>query len=373
MLAFGCLAPGVSLGHAATSNTVLFDREIVRILNEHCVMCHVSGGPSYPLASYEETWVRRRAVHDAVLAGSMPVWAAVSGYGEFLNGNALTLREKRFVVSWVEGLGPRNAGEVFLNVLDAGADRSEPIHAEPEFDVWRLGEPDMQIELPGAAIEPASPTSIVRTAFATGLTEPRSVAALEFKPADRRFIRAAWFVDEATGRWLGSWTPWHGFTRLPDGLAWRFAPGARIVAEFHYSSQQPERLAGQGTLGLHFVRGSSNEPLGLVLDARGEARDDGAGRRYFAETTLESDSRILAVRPDVASGIESVEVTARTPDGGTQILLLATDIAADWPTPYVFALPVPLPRGTRLALVVYYGDTGAAAPATFRLDVRHAR
>ncbi len=366
-------SPRDAVAHAATSNTVLFDREIVRILNEHCVMCHASGGSSFPLESYEETWVRRRAIHDSVLAGRMPVWAAVAGYGEFLNSNALTLRAKRFLVSWVEGLGPRNAGEVFFNVLDPGAGPPPAVRAEPNSDVWRLGDPDLQIELPGALIEPAVSTFVVRTAFDTGLTEWRSVAALEFKPAERRFIRAAWFFAEDSGRWLGSWTPWHGFTRLPEDLAWQLAPGARIVAEIHYVSGQTEPLAGQGVLGLHFASGRTSEPHGLRLEARGEIGGSGAGTRYSSVTTLASDTRILALRPEIVSGVESVEVAARTPDGGTEILLLAIDVAADWPTPYVFATPVSLPRGTSLSLVVYYGETGAAAPATLSLDVRHAQ
>ena len=53
--------PGEVLPHAATTNTVLFDREIVRILNEHCVMCHAEGGPSFSLATYEETWLQRES------------------------------------------------------------------------------------------------------------------------------------------------------------------------------------------------------------------------------------------------------------------------------------------------------------------------
>ena len=372
MLAFVAFAPRDGFAHAATSNTVLFNREIVRILNEHCVMCHASGGPSFPLESYEETWVRRRAIHDSVLAGSMPVWAAVSGYGEFLNSNALTLREKRFLVSWVEGLGPRNAGEVFFNVLDPGVGRPPAARAEPDFDVWQIGDPDVQIDLPGARIEPATPTLVVRTEFDTEFVQSRSVAAIEFVPADRRFIRAAWFFAEDSGRWLGSWTPWHGFSRLPEGFAWQLEPGERIVAEVHYVSSQAEQLAEQGTLGLHFARGLTREPRGLLLEAHAEPLGNGEARRYYAETTLVSDSRILALRPEIVSGVASVEVAARTPDGGTEILLLAIDVAADWPTPYVFAAPVSLPQGTRLSLVVYYGETGAAAPETLILDVRHA-
>lgn len=370
LLAFVLLTPRVGLAHAATSNTVLFDREIVRILNEHCVMCHVSGGPSFPLVSYEETWVQRTAIHDAVLAGGMPVWAAVSGYGEFLNGNALTLREKRFVVSWVEGLGPRNAGEVFLNVLDPEAERPAAVRAEAEFGHWKLGEPDLRVEVPGAAVEPAEPTSLVRTVIEIGIARAHSVAALEFMPADRRRIRAAYFFDEQSGDWLGSWTPWHGFTRLTEGLAYRLSPEARLVAEIHYLSAQAVQLAGEGTLGLHFAPGQSSEPRTLALDARGEVRDDGSSR-FFAETTLPADSRILALRPVVVPGLESIEVAARTPDGATKVLLLALDIAPDWPTPYVFAAPVTLPAGTRLSLVGYCCETGGP-PQALRLDVRYA-
>ena len=39
----------LALAHETLTTTVLFDREIVRILDKHCVMCHVQGGPSFPL------------------------------------------------------------------------------------------------------------------------------------------------------------------------------------------------------------------------------------------------------------------------------------------------------------------------------------
>ncbi|MBT6043033.1 MAG: cytochrome c, partial [Gammaproteobacteria bacterium] len=123
--------------HAATSNSVLFDREIVRILNTHCVMCHMTGGPAEDIVTWQQTWLMRDAIHDKVLARHMPPWAAVAGYGSFKNANQLTLREKRFIVSWVEGLGPRNNGEVFFNVPGAGGTQDEPVTASFEPTVWR--------------------------------------------------------------------------------------------------------------------------------------------------------------------------------------------------------------------------------------------
>src|SRR5437870_3499525 len=111
------------LSHETLTTTVLFDREIVRILNKHCVMCHMENGPSFPLETYEQTWLQGRKIRSDVIARHMPPWAAVPGYGQFANENNLTLRAIQFMVSWVEGLGPRNAGTVFLNVQEAGAAR----------------------------------------------------------------------------------------------------------------------------------------------------------------------------------------------------------------------------------------------------------
>src|SRR6478672_48151 len=94
--------PATALPHETVTTTVLFEREIVRILNEHCVMCHVERGPSFPLATYEQVWLARRKISAEVLARHMPPWAALPGYGRFANENVVTLREAQFIVSWME-------------------------------------------------------------------------------------------------------------------------------------------------------------------------------------------------------------------------------------------------------------------------------
>src|SRR6185295_2652446 len=137
------LLPALVLSHETTTTTVLFDREVVRILNEHCVMCHSEGSLSFPLSTYEQTWLRGRSIRAEILKRHMPPWSAMPGYGQFANDNSLTLRELQFMVSWVEGLGPRNAGTVFLNVLDPGAKPREEVKAQPHTGHWQLGQPGM--------------------------------------------------------------------------------------------------------------------------------------------------------------------------------------------------------------------------------------
>ena len=63
--AFVCVAaagiawPDRVLSHGSITTTVLFDREIVRVLNDHCVMCHMDKGLAFPLETYEQTWLSR--------------------------------------------------------------------------------------------------------------------------------------------------------------------------------------------------------------------------------------------------------------------------------------------------------------------------
>jgi hypothetical protein len=382
--AVACVALALALGytpdvrpHAATSNTVLFDREIVRILDEHCVMCHAERGPSFPLETYEETWLKRAAIHREVLAHRMPPWPAVPGYGTFANANALTLRETRFIVSWVEGLGPRNAGEVFLNaVAPAAATRAE-VAASVDFAAWRLGEPDRTFALTagevGAAAPNAAPARWRRVITDLGLRTEQHVRALELKVTDASAIHAVALSVESTGHWLMTWTPWYGARELPDDVAFRLPAGARIVADVYGA---PERAppAELGRLGLHFAAGEAREPFDIVLEAQQGVPAGGERRRLTAEIVLAERAQALALWPELEGRIDSLEVSSRRADGTVDVLLFALDVTSAWPTPFVLAAPAELPAGSSLAVVAYASSLGERdADARVRLVVSAVR
>jgi hypothetical protein len=358
------------LSHETLTTTVLFDREIVRILDKHCVMCHVENGPSFPLMTYEQTWVQGRKIRAGVLARRMPPWAAVQGYGQFANDNSLTLRETQFIVSWVEGLGPRNAGTVFTNVASSGA-RPAAVRAHVDFGIWQLGEPDLKRQLSATTIASGQANDIKRTVIDLELREARRVRALEFMPGDRRVVRAAFFTVQETGQWLGSWTPWYGLVKLPAGSAYRLPAGSHIVAEIHYRGTT-EQVVERGTLGVYFAdRATPNSVSDLVLEANGEAGDrsgadqranQGIVKKLRAETRLAADTYAWALRPEVPDGVQSIEVSARAPNGGTDILLFAKDFPTDWPTPFIFTTPVLLRKGTTLSVTAYYSPAASSPP-----------
>jgi len=338
--------PREAHSHGSITTTVLFDREIVRILNSHCVMCHNDRSLAFPLSTYEQTWVRGRDIRTQILRRHMPPWSAVAGYGMFVNENNLTVRETQFMVSWVEGLGPRNAGTVFLNVARPDAASTE-VRAEAHVGHWQVGEPDLSRPLTPTRVEPGQSDFVQRLVIDPGLVSERQMRALEYQPGDRRVVRAATFFVEGTGQWLGSWTPWYGFVKLPDGVSARLPARSRIVADVHYRSTD-RLVVDQGTLGLYFTPKPSAVSSDVVLEAKAISSD-----KLRATTRLSRDTRVWALRPDLVPGIASIEVSARTPDGGTEILLLARNPGIEWPTPYIMKAPRLLRRGTEVSFVVH--------------------
>jgi len=364
ILAIGwSLLPRIAFSHGAVTTTVLFDREIVRILNNRCVACHMEGGLAFPLSTYEQTWLKGQSIRTAILRHQMPPWPAVSGYGEYVNDNALTLRETQFLVSWVEGLGPRNAGTVFLNVNDSRAAPRQEVRAEAHVGHWQLGDPDLVRPLQRTTIDGRRGDVVQRSVIDLGLTSERHLRALEYLPGDRRVVRGASFMVEQTGQWLGSWTPWYGFTKLPNGVASRLPAGARIVADVYYRSAD-DAVSDRGTLGLFFgersdARTSSDLVMQGTKDSSGTIR---------ASTSIASDTHVWAVKPDIDGAVSSLEVSARRPDGATDILLYARDVPSEWPTPYIMKRPLVLRRGTQLSVVARMKD-GASIPRDVRVRI----
>ena len=168
------------------------------------------------------------------------------------------------------------------------------------------------------------------------------------------------------------WTPWYGLVKLPAGSSYRLAAGSHIVAEIYYRGTN-EQVVERGTLGVYFADQATLSSLSSVSDLVLEPKEgagEGAVKKLRAETRLAGDTHVWALRPEITSDVTSVEVSARNPNGGTEILLFAKDFSADWPTPYILTAPVLLRRGTILSVTAYSGSAATPRqPGGIRLTV----
>ena len=354
--------------HAQATTTVQFDREIVRILDDHCVMCHADKGLAFPLVTYEQAYAARWQIRKDALDRHMAPWAAVLGIGEFANDNSLTQPEIDFLVSWAESFGPRNNGAVYAAVAaTAAAPKVVQAHVDP--GRWALGTPDLLVPLAANTVKPQEFGALRRVIIDPKLTSERWLRGLEYKPGERRVVRAVAFAIQETGQWLGSWTPWYGFVSLPAPLAYRLPAGAHIVAEIRYFGAK-EAVVDQGSLGLYFAAAPSpREISSLVLEPMVTTTAVSGVPKLSSTRTLDQDLNIVALQPQIWPGLQSIEVAARMPDGTRQVLLFAQDIPLQWPTPYVFSTPVALVKGTELSVIEHFSinpvEAGRGAAVTF--------
>ena len=240
---------------------------------------------------------------------------------------------------------------MFTNIANSTATARSEVRAQAHVGHWQFGEPNLTRMLDANTIEARQTNTVKRVVIDSGLNAERRLRALEYMPGDRRVVRAVFFTVQETGQWIGSWTPWYGVASLPTGVAYRLPAGAHIVAEIHYRGAN-DRVVDRSTIGLFFADqpGPSVDP-DLALEMKLQPR--AASQKFQAETRLTTDTYILSLLPEIAPGMTSIEVSARKPDGGREVLLFARDLQPDWPTPYVFANPVLLPKGTDLVATAY--------------------
>jgi hypothetical protein len=330
--------PAVS-SHNPITTTVLFTREVAAILNQKCSQCHVADGMAMALQSYNEVRPWAVAIKEEILARKMPPWPAERGYGAFANDLGLTQREQEFLISWIDGGVPEGTGE--------------PPPYQDHSGHWMLGQPDAIYPATPAA-EPASGPGLARLTITPGLQDDVWVRAIDFKPGDKRSIRAAFFSIAGSGQYLGGWTPWHTSTQFPDGAAFRLPAKASIAIDIvHGPSPAP---TGEPQLGLYFTKApdravTSLELAGNTFSAEGRVR---------TELTLGAEQALVGVRVELSAGAKSLELKATRPDGSFEPLLWIKDFRPDWQAPYVFRSPVPLPRGTAVIATAFFDPTSAA-------------
>ncbi len=357
-MAAGLLWPREAFPHNPITTTVLFNREVSKIFQQKCVQCHAAGGLAMPLTTYDEARPWAVAIKEEMLERRMPPWPAERGYGEFGNDLGLTIRERDFLISWIDGGVPAGEG-------DPPAYMDHSAH-------WMLGTPDALLTAAsGVTIEPGRPLGFSRIVVNTALTQEKWLRALDYKPADKRVVRAAVLSIAETGQYLGTWTPWHSTVEMPAGAAIRMAARSRIAIDVFYQSASVP-VVDTPKLGLYFAAKRPAHEVATTVLAPQAAPAPAAGAsapRVKASMVLSKDTSILEMRPDLGSLGRSVEVKAIRPDGSSQVLLWIRKVRPEWPTSYVFRKPVTLPKGSTVQAIAYFnpasGQTSSPFSVTF--------
>src|SRR5579871_1678376 len=99
-----------SIAGAGAQNSVTFSKDVARIFQAHCQVCHRAGQIApMSLLTYEETRPWARSIRQNVLAREMPPWFIDKNIGvqHFSNDVSLSDQEIATVVKWVDAGAPQ--------------------------------------------------------------------------------------------------------------------------------------------------------------------------------------------------------------------------------------------------------------------------
>ena len=92
--------------HDVFSTKITWSREISRLVDKRCISCHRDGGSAFALTTFEQARPWAKAIKEEVLERRMPPFAAVKGFSDIRDDEALTQDEIHLISDWVEGGSP---------------------------------------------------------------------------------------------------------------------------------------------------------------------------------------------------------------------------------------------------------------------------
>ena len=362
---------------AGAPDAVTFNRDVAPLVFEHCATCHRPGTAApFSLLSYRDARPWARAIRQATATRSMPPWKPEPGHGgPFVGDRRLSDAQIELIARWV----------------DAGAPAGDPADLPPPpqgLEGWRLGEPDLVIEMPEPFVLPADGDDVFRKfAIPIPIGRTRFVEGLEFQPAVRG-AAATWAsnprvihhanmrldptpasrtldardpapgFDDVTpfdaqfpfGHLLG-WTPGQDRPLVAEGMAWRLDAGTDMLLELHLMpSGQPEVV--QSRIGFYFTDEAPTKiPFTIRLGKQNLDIPPGAtDYRSRDGYVLPVDVEVHGIHPHAHYLAREVRALATLPDGTRRRLLYIRDWDASWQDYYFYAEPLLLPRGTELTM-----------------------
>src|SRR5262245_9522666 len=309
------LTPLVGRSQSTSTAPVTFAETIAPIVYTNCVTCHRPGEAApFSLISYEDVAKRGALIAKVTASRYMPPWHAEPGYGEFVGERRLTDAQIATIGAWVKQGMPR------------GDDTKMPKPPEFPSDGWRLGQPDLILEMPLAFDVPASGPDVFRNfVIPTRLTEDKWVRGIEFRPSARKVVHHALFaqvpggsranVDGVDGRpgfgglsavgfadrndpGLGGWAPGLQPAMFTEGFVSRLPKGSDFLLQVHFHPSG--KLESEKSLiGIYFAeKGNQKDLASVMLPAAfgfGSGIDIPAGEKQFTITdsfTLPGDAKV---------------------------------------------------------------------------------
>ena len=355
------------------ADAVTFNKDIAPILWKNCTACHRTGevGP-FPLVTYQDAKKRATFIADVCESRQMPPWKPEPGYGTFHDERRLTDDQLARLRTWANNGTPEGI--------------ASDLPKMPTFpEGWQLGKPDLILSMPEAFTIPAEGRDILQCfVIPMNLADDTTIAAVEFRPGDRKVVHHAIFYLDSSGAArrrdekedgpgyrtfggpgilptgaIGGWAPGGDPRFLPDGIGKLIKKGSDLLLQIHYHPDGKEHK-DQSMVGLYFTKKPAKQIMaGVALVTRKINIPAGVENHKITTQTppLPADVDVIGIVPHMHYVGKSMRVWAELPDKKTVSLIYIKDWDFNWQGQYQLKSPIRLPKGTVLKLEAIYDNS----------------
>jgi hypothetical protein len=390
----------IPLAMGASTPAPTFSKDVAPIFFRHCAGCHRPGEIApMSLLDYRSARPWAKAIRESVAAGRMPPWFADPRHGRFSNDARLSPQEIATIKAWADGGAPE------------GDRRHLP--PAPEFrDGWKLGTPDIVIDIgQDFRVQPGQ-DAYEHFVVPTNFTEGKWIRAAEIKPGNRRVVHhvhVSMVRDEgeagstsieamteltrfmtregtltrvradapvvndacapdtpplpylrgAQEGALASFLPGRQPDVFPPGTAKYIAPGTKFEFVVHYARIDDEGQTDRTSVGLYLAPGPPARVL-RRMDLRNFFFQIPPGAEHHRVRRcydFERDQLLLSFTPHMHYRGKDVTYELVHPDGRREILLAVPNYHFDWQLVYRLQEPVLARKGSRLEITTHYDNS----------------
>src|SRR5947209_7050821 len=175
--------PPEGAGNAAPT----FNKEVVRIFQQHCQSCHHPGDIApFSLMTYGDAFPERTQIKLMSKTHQMPPWKPTDACGDFADERVLSQDEIDTLVKWVDAGAPEGIP----------ADLPAPLQFSGG---WALGDPDLVLSYPDSYTPPSTGDMYRCFPIPTNLIADKYVSAIDVKPGDATTVHHVIAYLDTTG------------------------------------------------------------------------------------------------------------------------------------------------------------------------------
>jgi hypothetical protein len=235
---------------ASVPEEVTFHEHVAPLLQKHCQECHRPGTVApFSLLSYRDAAAHVETIAEVVRQERMPPAFASRKHGEFVNRLGMSADERALIRAWVA-----------RGAIEGDASRAPPPREFPERK-WKIGEPDLVIEMAAENKVPASGYVPYQYAFLPAVfPEDTWVQAIEILPGNIQAVHHCNMVYVTAGgginttqNFITGYVPGGDPMVLGNGLGYKIPAHSILVLQLHYVTTG-EETTDRTSVGLVFAK-----------------------------------------------------------------------------------------------------------------------